>query len=170
MLPALLPLLSLDKKAVLRGLGLAGAGAIVILVAYVNLQSLEVDKLRARVDEATLAYQNPKVVVKVATRRVEGPVVVVTRVIEEGGRRETITEERRGVVVTTTDSLTISEPVFMPSGRSSRWLAGVSVNPFKTASPAAWTAYGGYSFGNRLDLLAGADMRGSPRALVVVRF
>lgn len=106
---------------------------------------------------------------QVRTVRVEGPVRIVTRVVETPGRIERETVEERGPVSVVQESLRVQTPVFPPSSRSDRWLAGIAINPFDYRDSRSWGAYAGYGFRNRLDVMAGYS-DGSPKAIVVLRF
>lgn len=116
-----------------------------------------------------LIYKHPAVFQKTRIVRIEGPVRIVTRVVETPGRVERETVEERGPVSTTEDSSVVQAPVFPPSKRSDRWLAGISANPFNYRDSRAWGAYVGYGFRNRIDLCGGVS-NGRPSALVVLRF
>ena len=116
-----------------------------------------------------MVYRNPAIIKQVRTVRVEGPVRIVTRVIETPGRVERETVEERGPVSTVNDSSTASVPVFPPMPKTDRWLAGISISPFDYRDSRSWGAYAGYGFRNRLDVMAGYS-DGSPKAMIVLRF
>ncbi len=101
--------------------------------------------------------------------RVEGPVRIVTRVIETPGRIERETVEERGPVSVVQDSLNVQVPVFPPTPTTDRWLVGISANPFHYRESLSWGAYAGYGFRNRLDVMGGYS-DGDPKAMVVLRF
>ena len=160
----LLPLLPLLKGTDWKRVGAAAALlAVLALGAYCYLQHVALGKLEA-------IYAHPRTEERIQMVRIVGPVRIVTRVVEIEGKKETIIEEVRGPIVETSDSLKVAEPVFPPAPRTDRWLAGASLDPFSYADTKAWTAYGGYSFRNRLDLCAGISGRGQGRVLVMVRF
>lgn len=138
------------------------AVAFVLLIVYCYLQHV----LLAR---QTIVYRNPMIIEHVRTVRVEGPVRIVTRVIETPGRVERETVEERGPVSVVMESDKASVPVFPPAPRMSRWILGAGLNPFSYQETKYWAAYGGYSFGNRLDLCGGVSA-GHPSVLVMVRF
>jgi hypothetical protein len=92
------------------------------------------------------------------------------RIIRTEGREEIVREEVRGPVLEITDSAKVSEPVFEPTMNQNRWLVGAGLVDFRPGDRQAWAAYGGYSFGNRLDLCAGVSGRGRPSVLVMLRF
>lgn len=140
----------------------AVAAAFVILLVYAYLQHV----LLAR---QTVVYRNPMIIEHVRKVRVEGPVRIVTRVIETPGRVERETVEERGPVSVVMESDKASVPVFPPAPRMSRWILGAGLNPFSYQETKYWAAYGGYSFGNRLDLCGGVSA-GHPSVLVMVRF
>ena len=138
------------------------AGAFVLLLIYCYLQHVALAQNQ-------LVYRNPAVIKQTRIVRVEGPVRIVTRVVETPGRIERETIEERGQVSEVHESATVSVPVFPPTPRSDRWLAGISVNPFDYRDSRSWGAYVGYGFRNRLDLCGGVA-NGRPTALVMVRF
>lgn len=138
------------------------AAVFVLLIIYCYLQHVALAQNQ-------LVYKNPSIVHQIKTVRVEGPVRIVTRVIETPGRVERETVEERGPVSVVKESLTAQTPVFPPNPRMSRWIAGVGANPFEYQESRYWAAYGGYSFGGRLDLCGGVS-GGKPSALVLFRF
>ena len=116
-----------------------------------------------------LIYKHPAVFQKTRIFRVEGPVRIVTRVVETQGRVERETIEERGPVSEVHESATVSVPVFPPAPRSDRWLAGISANPFDHRDSRSWGAYVGYGFRNRIDLLCGYS-NDNPSMVVIFRF
>jgi hypothetical protein len=116
-----------------------------------------------------LIYKYPAVFQKTRIVRTEGPVRIVTRVVETQGRVERETIEERGPVSEVHESATVSVPVFPPAPRSDRWLAGISANPFDHRDSRALGAYVGYGFRNRLDL-CGRISRGQTSVLIIARF
>lgn len=138
------------------------AGAFVLLLIYCYLQHVALAT-------AELAYKNPRIIEHTRTVRVEGPVRIVTRVVETPGRVERVTVEDRGPVSTTRESLSVREPVFPPAPRLNRWLAGAGMAPFDYRETRYWAGYAGYSWGNRIDLMGGVAS-GRPAALVIFRF
>lgn len=139
-----------------------GAGAFVLLLIYCYLQHVALAQNQ-------LVYRNPAIIKQTRTVRVEGPVRIVTRVVETPGRIERETVEERGPVSVVQDSLSAQFPVFPPAPRSDRWLAGISANPFHYRESREWGAYVGYGFRNRLDVMGGYS-DGDPKAMVVLRF
>lgn len=137
-------------------------GAFILLLIYCYLQHIALAQNQ-------LIYQNPEVIERVKTVRVEGPVRIVTRTVETPGRVERVVTEERGPVSVVSDSSHVSTPVFPPAPRSDRWLAGIAGNPFNYRESRYWAGYVGYSFRNRLDLLGGVS-RERPSLLVVIRF
>ena len=138
------------------------AGAFVLLLIYCYLQHVALAQNQ-------LVYRNPAIIKQTRTVRVEGPVRIVTRVVETPGRIERETVEERGPVSVVQDSLSAQFPVFPPAPRSDRWLAGIAINPFDYRESRSWGAYVGYGFRNRLDLCGGVS-NGRPSALVTLRF
>jgi len=116
-----------------------------------------------------LIYKHPAVFQKTRIVRIEGPVRIVTRVVETPGRVERETVEERGPVSVIRESQMTQTPVFPPAPRSDRWLAGISANPFHYRESREWGAYVGYGFRNRLDVMGGYS-DGNPKAMIVLRF
>lgn len=160
MVPLLLK--SLNKIGWKRVGAIGAAGAFVLLLIYCYIQHVALKQNQ-------LIYQNPAVVERVKTVRVEGPVRIVTRTIETPGRVEKVVTEERGPVSTTEDSSVVQFPVFPPAPRSDRWIAGIAGNPFSYRDSRYWAGYAGYSFRNRFDLMGGVNS-GRPSVLFVVRF
>lgn len=136
--------------------------AVFLLCVYCYLQHVALKQNQ-------LVYRNPAIIHQVKTVRVEGPVRIVTRVIETPGRIERETVEERGPVSVVKESLNVKTPVFPPATKMSRWIAGIGANPFDYRESRYWAAYGGYSFGGRLDLCGGISS-GKPSALILFRF
>lgn len=145
-----------------RAAALGAAGVVVVLVGLCYLQSVALAR-------DVVVYHNPRIIDRVRVVRVEGPVRIVSRVIETPNRRESVIEEDRGPVTVVIDSAHISEPIFPPAPRLNRWLAGISANPSDLRESRYFGAWGGYSWGNRLDLMAGVN-GGRPGVMVVARF
>lgn len=137
-------------------------GAFGFLLVYCYLQHVALAQNQ-------LIYRNPAIIKQTRIVRVEGPVRIVTRVVETPGRVERETVEERGPVSVVKESLHTQTPVFPPAPRSDRWLAGISANPFDSRDSRAWGAYVGYGFRNRLDLCGGVS-NGRPSALLMLRF
>lgn len=138
------------------------AGAFVLLLIYCYLQHVALAQNQ-------LVYRNPAIVRQIRTVRVEGPVRIVTRVVEIPGRVERETVEERGPVSTVKDSMMIQAPVFPPAPRTSRWLAGVSISPFSEKEIKSFSWWAGYSIQNRLDLCGGVSS-GRAAVLIMARF
>jgi len=163
MLQILTRLLPLAVGIRWRVVGRWGAAvAFVLLLIYCYLQHVALAQNQ-------LVYRNPAVIKQTRIVRVEGPVRIVTRVVETPGRIERETIEEHGQVSEVHESATVSVPVFPPAPRSDRWLAGISVNPFDYRDSRSLGAYVGYGFRNRLDVMGGYS-DGSPKAIVVLRF
>ncbi len=146
-------------KAIINGAFYIGG---VLLLVYCYLQHVALKQNQ-------LVYRNPSIVRQIRTVRIEGPVRIVTRVVETPGRIERETVEERGPVSVVRDSRTTQTPIFPPAPRSDRWLAGIALNPFDYRDSRSWGAYVGYGFRNRLDLCGGVA-GGRPEVLVIVRF
>lgn len=138
------------------------AGAFALLLVYCYLQHVALSQNQ-------LIYKNPAIIKQTRVVRVEGPVRIVTRVVETPGRVERETVEERGPVSVIRDSQITQTPVFQPAPRSDRWLAGIGLAPFDYRESRYFSAYAGYSFRNRLDLLGGVSA-GRPAILAIVRF
>ena len=136
--------------------------AFVLLLIYCYLQHVSLAQNQ-------LVYRNPAVIKQTRIVRVEGPVRIVTRVVETPGRIERETIEEHGQVSEVHESATVSVPVFPPAPRSDRWLAGISVNPFDYRDSRSWGAYVGYGFRNRFDICGGIS-RGKTSVLIIARF
>lgn len=163
MLQILTRLLPLAVGIRWRVVGRWGAAvAFVLLLIYCYLQHVALAQNH-------LVYRNPAIIHQVRMVRVEGPVRIITRVVETPGRTERETVEERGPVSVVQDSLNAQFPVFPPAPRSDRWLAGIAINPFDYRDSRSWGAYVGYGFRNRLDLCGGVA-NGRPSALVTLRF
>jgi hypothetical protein len=158
----LLLLKSINKIGWKRVGAIGAAGVFVLLIIYCYLQHVALKQNQ-------LIYQNPAVVERVKTVRVEGPVRIVTRTIETPGRVERVVTEERGPVSVVKESLRAETPVFPPVPRSDRWIAGIAGNPFSYRDSRYWAVYAGYSFRNRFDLMGGVNS-GRPSVLFVVRF
>jgi hypothetical protein len=146
-------------KAILNGAFYIGA---FVLLVYCYLQHVALKQNQ-------IIYRNPSIVRQIRTVRVEGPIRIVTRVVETPGRVERETVEERGPVSVVKESLTAQTPVFPPAQKTDRWLAGISANPFHYRESRSWGAYVGYGFRNRLDVMGGYS-DGSPKAMIVLRF
>jgi len=158
----LLILKSLNKIGWKRVGVIGAAGAFVLLLIYCYLQHVALKQNQ-------LIYQNPAIVERVKTVRVEGPVRIVTRTIETPGRIERVVTEDRGPVSVVNESLIAEIPIFPPAPRSDRWIAGIAGNPFSYRDSRYWSGYAGYSFRNRLDILGGVNS-GRPSMMFVIRF
>lgn len=144
-------------------MAVGAAAALAVLAAWVWILS---KTLAAQ----ELAYKHPKTEERVRVERVEGPVRTRTVIVEVNGRKETVIEELRGPIIETRDALRISEPVFAPAAKAPRWIIGAGLDPFSYADFRRWEVLGGYSFLNRLDLVAGVTGRGQARLQVQLRF
>jgi hypothetical protein len=136
--------------------------SFVLLLVFCYLQHLALKQNQ-------LVYRNPAIVRQMRIVRVEGPVRIITRVVETPGRVERETIEERGPISVVQESLIVKTPVFPPSLKSDRWLAGIALNPFDYRESRSWGAYVGYGFRNRLDIMGGYS-DGSPKAMIVLRF
>jgi hypothetical protein len=159
--------LNLDGINWRRAAALGGAGAVLVVIAYVWVQGLNLARERQRTEQLLAAYRNPRIIQKTRTVTVVGPVRIVTRVVELPGRKETTTTEERGAVVNVANAEAVNEPVFpAPAARAGGWLTGVSAQPFHRGERDGRVAWGGYSIGGRLNVCAGIS--GAPRAELLV--
>lgn len=136
--------------------------AVFLLCVYCYLQHVALKQNQ-------LIYKHPAVFQKTRIVRIEGPVRIVTRVVETPGRVERETVEERGPVTVVKESLHTQTPVFPPAPRSDRWLAGISANPFDYRDSRAWGAYVGYGFKNRFDFMCGYA-NDNPIMVAIFRF
>ena len=146
-------------KAIINGAFYIG---VFLVLVYCYLQHVAQKQTQ-------LVYRNPTIVRQIRTVRVEGPIRIVTRVVETPGRIERETVEERGPVSVVKESLTAQTPVFPPAPRSDRRLAGISANPFDYRDSRSWGAYAGYGFRNRLDVMGGYS-DGNTKAMIILRF
>ena len=144
----MLPLLLLNNIRWRPILRVALCMGVFLLCVYCYLQHVALKQNQ-------LIYRHPAIFQKTRVVRVEGPVRIVTRVVETPGRVERETVEERGPISVTEDSSVAQIPVFPPAPRSDRWLAGIAINPFAYQDSRKFGFYGGYGFKNRLDLLGG---------------
>jgi hypothetical protein len=142
-----------------------GTWAVVVILAIICwLQFVAMKKM-------DIVYSNPRKVEKVRVVRLAGATRTVTKIVEREGVKETTVEETRGPIFETMDRAFLVEPVFPPAPRANRWLAGATLDPLRPRERASWSAYGGYSWGNRVDLALGAPLRGrGGRLLFMLRF
>jgi hypothetical protein len=154
---------SLNKVDWRRVAGAGAAAVIIVMALYLRLQHIELERAR-------LVYERPRTESRVKIVRKEGPVRIKERIIRTEGREEIVREEVREPVLEVRDVVSISEPVFAPARNQNRWLVGGGMVDFRPGYRQAWAAFGGYSFGNRIDLCAGVSGRGRPSVLVMLRF
>lgn len=138
--------------------------AAVAALAVIPLQQLHIRR------QAAALRARPRVERQVKYVRVEGPVRIVTRTVKTEGREEIVREELHAAVTEAREDVRISEPVFAPAARAGGWLAGASGQPFHRWERDGWTAWGGYSFGGRLNVCAGVTGAGRAAALALWRF
>lgn len=143
---------------------LSGISAFVLLIIYCYLQHVALKQNQ-------LIYKNPMVIKSMRTIKIEGPVRIVTKIVETPGRVEREIVEERGPVTTTNETMTVQTPVFpQPSKSNNRWLAGVSIDPLNIRDSQRFGGYIGYGFFNRFDLLCGYSESNKPVAMIVFRF
>ncbi len=134
-------------------------GSIGLLVLAVFVVAAGWARDRREFARQKLVYENPAVKIVEKIVRVQGPVRVITRVVQKPGETVTIVEERRGEVVESSESGHESRPVpireAMAPARADRWLAGIQVDDLRFRDSRGYTALAGYSFRNRVDVLGG---------------
>lgn len=159
--------------------GIAEAGVLVVILLYSFNQHDQLKTERARLAAAETSLRNPKVVEVVKTVKVAGPTRFIYRLREQpDGTRETETEEYAygwSEQVSSDRSatpLSLSALDAQPIAKTDRWLAGIDINVVSPKELDSYTFYAGYSFRNRLDLLAGVSEEDGikPHVMGVVRF
>jgi hypothetical protein len=121
--------------------------------------------------QAEVSYRSPAVHVMAETRRVsgaasrvEGPIRITRHIVEPGGRSETIVEERgsvieqSGPVIVEAVTGSASFPVLPSAGKKEKLIVGGMVRPSFSGQVSLGFVCG-YSFVDRLDLLAMSDGR-----------
>lgn len=103
-------------------------------------------------------YNNPQIKEVIREVKVTGPVRIEYRTIKEKGEKEIVEKiiyrESEAMVKETERE---EKPVFAGVSRSNRYLLGFSNRNFSFRESDNYTYWGGYSFGNRLDVLGGVS-------------
>lgn len=103
-------------------------------------------------------YNNPQIKEVIREVKVTGPVRIEYRTIKEKGEKEIVEKiiyrESEAMVKETERE---EKPVFAGVSRSNRYLLGFSNRNFSFRESDNYTYWGGYSFGNRLDILGGVS-------------
>lgn len=170
-------LLKLESKKVAYGLG--GILVVFILLSFSQYQELKTE--RARLQVAETALKNPKVVEVVRTVKVAGPVHTIYKFLEKpDGTKEVQADEmaygysEEAETAKQSEAQKVADIEAPPaSARADRWLLALDLRNFAPNTYTSYTAYVGYSFRNRVDLLAGAGMRDDrvePHVMAVARF
>ncbi len=159
----MLPLLLRQLKGVNWWRKATIASGAVIVVLLINLRSKGLD-----VQQARLAYENPRVQERKETKRVEGPVQIVTKTLRTADGEEVTVWETRGEVVTTVAHSVDSEPVFAPV-RLDRWLLGGGPS-WRPGETVEYSVMAGRSWANRIDLSGEISQRGRIGGKIVFRF
>lgn len=156
------------------------AGVIVVILLYAFNQHDQLKTERSRLAVAEVALLHPKTVTKEVIKTVQGPTKTVYKYVwKPDGTKESTVEQFSEGFSESRDSSAKSDPssVDKVAGKSimtrqSRWLAGLDLKDFSPNSYHSYTLYAGFSFQNRLDLLAGARIDGGvePHLMAVVRF
>lgn len=161
----------------LKTLAWGQAALLVVIILFALNQHDQMKTQRAEFATARAAFENPKTVEVVKTVYKEGPVRIKTVIVEKpAGEKETTIIEERSESTTIAESNAKSEPVpvedIVVTINPNRWLVGADLRNLDTRNYQAWTLYGGYSFSNRLDLLAGLGRRDKLEShlMAVVRF
>lgn len=148
-------------------------GAIGALVLAVVVAVFLWERDRRELERVRLVYENPRVKIVEKVVKVQGPVRVVTRIIEKPGEVVTIVDERRGEVSETTGSDRETAPVpieiAMKPHRSDRWLVAAQVDDGRFREAKGYSALVGYGWNNRVDVLIGGGAEGV-KLQVVARF
>jgi len=143
-----------------RAAGIAGAVSVVLLFLFVRLQEIELRRTRAVTERYVAAYQHPRIVERTRTVTIEGPIRIVTRVVESDGHKETVTTEEHGAVVHIGAVDFLSDPILPPSEtRHGGFLTGISWEHTHWREREGWTLWAGYSLMGRLDMSAGYSGR-----------
>lgn len=152
---------------------------VILLYSFNQYDQLKTERARLQVAEASLA--NPKTIEVIKTVIKQGPVRFITRYVERpDGSKESFSEELYDAYSETSENKAESEPVAVDKliapiekPRQSRFLVGLDLKDFSPNSYKNYTLYGGYSFVNRFDLLAGARLEDDdvePHIMSVLRF
>lgn len=135
-----------------RGAAFVEGAVILFLILFIRAQ-------RADLAAYALAVKNPEVKTETKIVYVTGPERIRTITVKEPGRETVERVEERGPQTVTIGEDRTSRPVPMAEilrpHRSDRWLAGVQVDDGRFRDWRGYTALGGYSFRNRVDLLGG---------------
>ena len=162
------PLLLLQSFSLNKAVHTASTIVIITLVTFIY-------KLHVQVTEAKLVYSHPDVVIKTNTVRVEGPVRIVTRIVElkDGEKETTITEDHAPVVEkvdVSSSTIVVPLSVALEFKRSDRYLLGAGLLDFSPNTYRSYRMYGGYSIANRVDFLYGIGIDGGIKQSVSVIF
>jgi hypothetical protein len=150
---------------------------IFILVGCLAAETYYIRYQRTQWNAVKASYEHPQTIEVVRVVRTEGPVRIVTRVVESSvGDKVTTIEENKGPTLEEMLRGGESNPVpvseVMPPVKTNRWLVGLSLLDFSPRDTRQYTLWGGYSFWNRLDLLYGLNYKDGVHQNVmgVVRF
>jgi len=148
---------------------------LVLVYAWTNHERLKTQ--RTELDTARAALEHPATIEKIKTVTVQGPVRVITKIVERStGEKETTIDETREPVIETNQAESESKPVslesILPRARTDRWLVGADLRSWSPSTIEAYTFYGGYSFKNRVDVMLGGGRpdKFEGHLLVVARF
>lgn len=157
------------------------AAIIVFLLIFCWVQSNRFRIAQKQLGTAQEALKHPQVVEKVVKITVAGPTRVITKIVEKPtGEKETVTDEVHFGEMEYSGEQNESRPVGLDEligatsvkARTDRWLLGISNRNWAPRDIGHYGLWGGYSFRNRLDLLAGAinSHKAEFHLLVVARF
>jgi hypothetical protein len=152
-------------------------GIIFILVGCLAAETYYIRYQWAQWNAVKASYEHPKTIEVVRVVRTEGPVRIVTRVVESSvGDKVTTIEENKGPTLEEILQGEESQPApvseVIPSTKNSRLLIGLSLLDFSPRDVRQYTLWGGYSFWNRLDLLYGLNYKDGihQNVMGIVRF
>lgn len=113
-------------------------------------------------EQARLAYQNPKIVTVEKLVYKVGPVRIrtVTTKEKDGDEKTDIEEIRYGESLesdSNTEKAPVSVSEIVRTERTNRWLLGISNRDFTFKRSEYYGGWAGYSFSNRADVLVGLE-------------
>lgn len=136
----------------------SGDYVLVIAIIIILAESAYIYKQYTDLKIAKEAYNNPQIKEVIREVKVTGPVRIEYRTIKEKGEKEIVEKiiyrESEAMVKETERE---EKPVFAGVSRSNRYLLGFSNRNFSFRESDNYTYWGGYSFGNRLDVLGGVS-------------
>lgn len=158
-----------------KGIAWTEAAIIVLVLAFVwnNHQRMKTE--RAEFETVRSSLEHPKIVERVKTVTIQGPVRIITKIVEKpSGEKETTIDENREEVREANDESLLSTPValisIMPRARTDRFLLTFGLNRLSKDLDGK-ALFAGYSIKNRVDLQAGVIKKEttSPWLLLTIR-